>query len=222
MSTSARGSTDHRSLDDARLQYVLRRAAVAAILFDCTSARALLDFPDAEVGRLFKIQLAQVIGLSTALHPDLCSIPGEHEKQLSRAKRGSKRRRSESEHSIDRSASNAARHSLVGEGKLLRTAVICEALGITEQRLGKDVAAGRIFSVDVETTPYYPAFFVAKELDRRDLAKVVRKLGELTDWGKWKFFTEPNASLDNLTPLRALMDGGVKQVLRAAAAFAKR
>lgn len=160
----------------------------------------------------------QIVGLSTALKLDLHSIREEDEKQRSHSKRGSMRRKSTSAHT-DASAANAARHSLVAEGQMLRTADVCQALGITEERLSKDVALGRIFSVEIEAAPFYPAFFLANEIGRKDLAKVVRKLGDLTGWRKWDFFTKPNGALGNLTPLQALMHGEVKQTLRAAAGF---
>ncbi|WP_147309969.1 hypothetical protein [Paraburkholderia sp. BL6669N2] len=187
------------------MQYLLRRAAVAAILFDPIGAKALLDLPDAEVGRRFKISLARLIGRATVLNVDLASIREED----GRSKRGSERRR-------------PARDSLVAEGKLLRAAIVCAALGITERQLTSDLAAGRIFNVDINADEFYPAFFLASELDRRQLAKVVRRLDGLTGWAKWRFFTEPKASLANLTPLQALLHGEMKPVLQTADAFIAR
>ncbi|WP_288830902.1 hypothetical protein [uncultured Paraburkholderia sp.] len=123
---------------------------------------------------------------------DLRAIREEGEKLRDRVKRGSERRMS-------------PRHALVAEGKLLRAEIVCEALGITQQRLDKAVASGRIFSVEVHRVEYFPAFFVATELDRKHLSKVVRRLDGLTGWAKWKFFTSQNALLDNLTPLQMLV-----------------
>ncbi|CAN7546818.1 hypothetical protein [Caballeronia sp. LjRoot31] len=206
MPRSTRNTREDPLRDDARVIHVLRCAAVAAILFDLSSALALLDLPDAELGRLFKTRLAQVIGLSTALNIDQRSVREQDKKQPGETNLGPNPRTS-------------IRYSLVAKGKLLRTAVVCEALGITEQRLGKDVAASRIFSVEIEGEQYYPAFFLANELDRKDLAKVVRRLDGLTGWRKWNFFTKPKASLGNLTPLQALLCGDMKQVLHAASAL---
>jgi hypothetical protein len=47
----------------------------------------------------------------------------------------------------------------------------------------------------------------------------VRRLDGLNGWAKWKFFTEPKASLTNLTPLQALLHGEMKPVLQTADAF---
>ncbi|QSN63479.1 MULTISPECIES: hypothetical protein [unclassified Caballeronia] len=209
MQRSARARKRNRALDDARLQLAFRRAAVAMILFDPIAAEALLDLPDAELGRRFKISLARTIGRATALNLDLRAIREEGEQLRGRAKRRSQRR-------MSREA------ALVAEGKLLRAEIVCQALSISEKRLRKDVARRRIFDVDVEGTQYYPAFFLANELNRKHLAKIVRRLGGLDGWSKWGFFTEPNGSLADFTPLQALTRGEVTQVLRIAAALVGR
>lgn len=78
---------------------------------------------------------------------DLASIHDED----GRSKEASKRQRS-------------ARNSLVAEGKLLRAAIVCQALGMTKQLLAKDVAASRIINVVTKADEFYPAFFLAKDL----------------------------------------------------------
>jgi hypothetical protein len=190
------------------MEYLFRRAAVAAVLFDPIGSEALLKLPDAEVGRLFKIHLARTMGVATVLNLDLRSLREQDEKQRSKRKRGAIRRMS-------------SRNALVTEGKLLRAKIVCEALGITEQRLSKRVAKGCIFSVEIGGEQYYPAFFLATELDRKGRSKIARRLGGLTGWEKWSFFTEPKESLASLTPLQALLRGEVKKVLRTAKAVAK-
>ncbi|SAK98186.1 hypothetical protein AWB78_05627 [Caballeronia calidae] len=190
------------------MQHLFRRAAVAVVLFDLRAAEALLKLPDAELGRLFKISLARVMGVATVLNLDRRSVRGQGAQLSSKIKRRAVRRMS-------------PRKALVAEGKLLRAEILCDAWGITEQRLNKRVSAGRVFSVEVEAEQYYPAFFLANELDRKDLAKVVRRLDGLTGWSKWRFFTEPMEPLGGLTPLQAILRGDVKRVLRTAKAAAK-
>ncbi|RKR36243.1 hypothetical protein [Paraburkholderia sp. BL17N1] len=209
MSRSGPGSDDDPSFDSTPVSRLLRTAAVAAILFDLSAAQALLELPNAELGRLFKRKLAQVIGLSTALNLDMNSNHEHSERPNEDLHRVPHRRVS-------------PRKSLVSQGRLLPAAVVCEAFGISEQRLAKNVAGGQIFSVDVGGNQFYPAFFLAKELDRRQLAKVVRRLNGLTGWVKWRFFTDPKASLANLTPLQALLHGEMKPVLQTADAFIAR
>jgi len=183
-------------------------AAVAAVLFDPTAAAALLEIPDAELGRLFKIRLMRIAGLSTALNLEVSSTSGRMKSTSNRGRRGSKR-------------SESARYALIAEGKLLHLTDFLAASGISEHRLAKDLAARRLFSVEIGRNAYYPAFFLVDEFDRKTLAKVSRQLGNVAGWRKWKFFTTPKTKLGNSTPLQALMRGDAKHVLRSAAAFAE-
>jgi hypothetical protein len=205
----ANDESENSPRHDPRALQVLRMAAVAATLFDPTAARALLDIPDAELGRLFKIRLMKIAGLSTVLDLDVSSIRSESQQASIEANRGSKRSRS-------------ARYTLIAKGKLLHKSDFLAASGISEQRLTKDLAAGRIFSVDIGTDAYFPAFFLVDELDRKILANIVRRLDGLTGWRKWNYFTTPNMSLGNSTPLQALMRGDAKQVMRSVAAFVEK
>ncbi|WMY11082.1 hypothetical protein [Paraburkholderia phenoliruptrix] len=205
MSRPSRKNRDTPLLDDARMDDLFRRAAVAAVLFDPIAAQELLKLPDAELGRRFKICLARVTGMATVLNLDLPEPREQDEKQRSKRKRGAIRRMS-------------SRNALVSAGRLLRAEIFCEALGITDQKLSKRVAKGRVFSVEVGGAQYYPAFFLANGLNRKDLSRVARRLGGIAGWSKWGFFTEPKESLGGLTPLQSLLHGDVKRVLRAAKA----
>ena len=198
--------TSEPSSPDARVFEILRSAAVAVTLFDPVGARALLEIPDAELGRLFKRALVRVAGLATVLNIEQRSI--HEESALRRRELGS-----------HQGASTAAR--LVANAKLLHKSHFCAATGFTPRRVSKEIAAQRIFSVDIDDEPYIPAFFLVEQISRKDLAKVVRTLRDLTGWGKWNFFTTPNSALDDLTPLQAVFYGDRKQVLRAAAEFAQ-
>jgi len=199
--------TREPSTADARVSEILRSAAVAVTLFDPVGARALLEIPDAELGRLFKRALVRVAGLATVLNIEQHSI--REESALRRRELGS-----------NQGESTPAR--LVANAKLLHKSHFCAAIGFTPQRVSKEVAAHRIFSVDIDDEPYFPAFFLVKQIRRKDLAKVVRTLGDLTGWDKWHFLTTPNSGLDDLTPLQALLYDDRKQVLRAAAESAER
>jgi len=196
------GSQDSPHHDDRALR-IIDMAAVAAVLFDPAGARALLEISDAELGRLFKIRLMRIAGLSTALNLDVSSTPGQIQSASNEGKRG-----------------KSARYDLIAKGRLLHLTDFLTASDISEHRLAKDLAARRLFSVEIGRDAYYPAFFLVDELDRKALAKVSRRLGNLAGWRKWKFFTTPKMTLGNSTPLQALMRGDAKQVLRSAAAFA--
>jgi len=201
------GSQDSPRHDDRALR-LIHMAAVAAILFDPAGARTILEIPDAELGRLFKIRLMRIAGLSTALNMEVSSTPGGMRSASNRGERGSKRGKS-------------ARYALIAKGKLLHLTNFLAASGISEHMLVKDLAARRLFSVEIGRDAYYPAFFLVDELDRKTLAKVLRRLGNVAGWRKWKFFTTPKTKLGNSTPLQALMRGDAKQVLQSAAAFAE-
>jgi hypothetical protein len=176
-------------------------------LFDPIGARALLKIPDAELGRRIKRALVSVAGLATVLNIEQPSIREE-----------SAQRRIE----LGANQGESAPARLVATAKLIHFSHFCAVIGFTPQRVRKDVAAQRIFSVDIDDEPYFPAFFLVEQIRRKDLAKVVQTLEDLTGWSKWNFFTTPNSALDDLTPLQALFYGDKKQVLRAAAEFAER
>jgi hypothetical protein len=199
-------SSNQPSPHNARVSQILRNAAVAVTLFDPLAAQALLELSDAELGRRLKLALVQVAGLATVLNLDLSSIGDE-----------SADRRKEP-HST---RPKLTPEFLVAKTKVLRESDFRAAMGFTNQRLREDVATRRIFSVDIDGEPYFPTFFLVKQIRRKDLAKVVRTLRDLSGWSKWTFFTTPTRALGDLTPLQALHYGDRKQVLRAAAEFAK-
>jgi hypothetical protein len=200
-------STVEPSPQNSHVLELLQSAAVAATLFDPVGARALFEIPAAELGRRFKRALVRVAGLATVLDIEQRSIREE-----------SAQRRQEL--ASNRGEPTPAR--LVASAKLLHKSHFCAAIGFTPQRVNKEIAAQRLFTVDIEDERYLPAFFLVEQIRRKDLAKVVRTLGDLAGWDKWSFFTTPNCALDSLTPLQALFYGDRKQVLRAAVEFTKR
>jgi hypothetical protein len=203
------------------VEYAIGPAVVAAFLVDPAGVQALLDIPDAELGRLFKNRLWEVIGVATVHNLDLRSM-GEEERLRKRSSRLSKVRTPKREELTQRGLANSERYSLVKEGKLLREEDFCLAAHISEKKLNKYVASGQIFSADVGTEPYYPAFFLSRMIDRDDFAKVIRRLGDTPGWSKWDFFTTPTEALGGSTPLQLLKIEEVKTVLKAAVDFAKR
>lgn len=199
--------TGELSSPDAHVSELLRSAAVALTLFDPIGARALLQISDAELGRRFKLALVRVAGLATVLNIE----------ERSTREESAQRREALRSHQGETTPAR-----LIAKARLLRKSHFCAAIGFTPQRVDKEVAAQRIFSVDVDDEPYFPAFFLVEEIRRKDLAKVVRTLGNQEGWSKWNFFTTPNSALDELTPLQALFYGDRKQVLLAAAESAER
>ena len=162
---------------------------------------ALLHLPDAEIGRRFKERLWEVIGVATVLNLDLRAMHAEEQKLRGRIERESER------------------YQLFLQGKLLKAEDLIGASGITEKALAKNINSGRVFAVELGSEPYYPVFFLSKVLDRKVLARVVRRLGDIDGWKKWEFFTTPIASLGGSTPLQLLRVNEVKNVMKAASVF---
>src|SRR6185437_72914 len=175
MPRSGSNAKDNPLFNGTDVRHVMRNAAVAAMLSDPTGAEASLLLSDAEIGRLFKAHLIQVIGTATLSNLDLSSTRDEDENQSHLTRR----RASKSEGLTNISAANIERHSLVLQGRLLPAEDFCKAAGITEQRLSDDVATCRLFTVEFESNQYYPIFALSNLVDRRDFARVVRRLGDL-------------------------------------------
>ncbi|PRY05601.1 hypothetical protein [Paraburkholderia sp. BL25I1N1] len=215
----ARQTEETTALEDARVDYAIGRAVAAAILVDPAGVEALLDIPDAELGRLFKNRLWKIIGVATVYNLDLRAMREEDERLRKRSSHLSKVRASELEGKTQ--GALAARYALVQDGKLLREKDFCLAAHITVKKLGKDLTSGRIFSANAGRARYYPAFFLSHMIGRNDLARVIRRLRDTPGWSKWDFFTTATKELGGWTPLQLLKNGEVKTVLMAAAEFAK-
>ncbi|WP_275922406.1 hypothetical protein [Burkholderia sola] len=179
-------------------------------------ARALLSLSDEQLGHLFKVGIAQVIDLAGTITFGIAAAATRDRKPA-----GGKKRAAGVVADPERQV-QAERRMLVADGKLLPAAQTWAGLGMTRQALSKAVASGRIFTVDVGAAQYYPAFYLAGDIDRKTLGKVTQCLGDLPGWSKWQFFMTPKASLGNVTPLVALSRGKVDEVERAATAFAER
>lgn len=120
------------------------------------------------------------------------------------------------------SNAQAARNRLAAARKVVPAGEIIAQLDISRQALSKAVQAHRLFAVEAGGERLYPAFFADADLDRRQLERVAKELGELPGWQKWEFFTTPKASLGGLTPVEALKRGRYTETRRAAIGFLER
>jgi len=200
----------------------LRSAVGAATMLGPEAAKALLALPDEELGRLLKLGISQVIDLAGLVTFDREAPASRNTKKSGRGKTAASPSAESSDPFGFECRTLPERQALVDSSKLLPAAKVWKGLDMTRQALNKAVASGRIFIVDVGASQYYPAFYLASDIDRKTLAKVTQLLGSLPGWSKWQFFTTPKASLGNITPLKALSRGKVEQVAQAAAAFAER
>jgi hypothetical protein len=114
------------------------------------------------------------------------------------------------------------REELRCEGKLLSSVELAKRLGLTRQAVTNAVRELRMFSLeDKSGKKLYPAFFAWSDLDRSDLEKVTKRLGQLPGESKWQFFSNPRLSHNGQTPIEALTNGHLDAVMAAAGSFAE-
>ena len=120
------------------------------------------------------------------------------------------------QHAVTSVMARIANHELLSSAELQR------ALNVKRQAISGAVKAGRLFAlVGPSGDNYYPSFYADPTLDRRIVEKVTKALGALPAASKYHFLTAKSTWL-NATPLDALRNGRVDDVLAAAAGFAQR
>ena len=117
----------------------------------------------------------------------------------------------------------AARAQHLAAGRLLPAAEFQKALAVTKQAVSNAVLQHRMFYLTGPSGEHlYPTFFTEDRYHRKDLYKVSKRLGNMPGGNKWQFFTKGKGSLEGKTPLEALAEGRLDDVLVAAAGFAER
>lgn len=109
-----------------------------------------------------------------------------------------------------------------GGPQLVDVVEFAEALGCPVEGIAKLVSAGSVIFVERDGVQLYPTFFADTTLKRRQLRAVVKALGSWDSLTKWRFFVSGKGSLGGLTPLEALRQGRVREVMRTAEGFAER
>lgn len=116
-----------------------------------------------------------------------------------------------------------ARERHLREGRLMSAEKFRQALGITRQAVSKAVVQQRLFSLEGPAGKLvFPGFFTEPQYDRRTLERISRVLGDLPGPSKWQFFTTGKASLRGQTPLQAIANGQIANVVMAATGFRER
>lgn len=114
------------------------------------------------------------------------------------------------------------RSKLVKRKDVLPSGEFAEALGVSREVLNKEVAAHRVFAMELGDETYYPAFYLQLDTDRKKFERVCKALGGISGWSKWDFFTRPKGSLGDKTPLQALKDkDSLAAVVTSAIGFAE-
>ncbi|WP_051971305.1 hypothetical protein [Massilia sp. 9096] len=121
-----------------------------------------------------------------------------------------------------RAGSAAALASRIERKELITSAELQDALKIRRQSVSEAVKSHRLLAlVGPSGENYYPTFYADPDFDRRALEKVTKSLGALPGASKYSFFTTKSNVLGT-TPLGALRQGRLVDVLNAAAAFGDR
>jgi hypothetical protein len=106
--------------------------------------------------------------------------------------------------------------------ELLTAEELLGRLGGDRRWLSAALESGRLFAVQAPSgADFFPAFFADDSLDRRALGKVTKVLSGLPGASQYQFFVSKFFTL-GMTPLEALAEGRVRDVLTTAAGFAER
>lgn len=121
-----------------------------------------------------------------------------------------------------RFGSEAALLSRIDSGELVTRDMLVTRLGKNHRWVNNALKAGRIFSLQAPSgVDYFPSFFADSTYDRRAIGRVSKVLALLPGPSKYFFLTTKSLML-GMTPLEALVEGRVKDVLVCASGFAVR
>ncbi|WP_295751580.1 hypothetical protein [Undibacterium sp.] len=110
------------------------------------------------------------------------------------------------------------------ENKVLVTSKeLQDLLQVTPRFIDDAVRDNRLFEIAGPAgEKYYPAFYADVSLDRHSIEKVCEALYSLPPTSKFHFFTSKSTYLGIKTPLEALKEGRLANVLAAATGYAER
>ncbi|MGF6505888.1 hypothetical protein [Paraburkholderia sp. 32] len=116
-----------------------------------------------------------------------------------------------------RRQASKARREMVRNGTLLGEPEFRALLGVGERRLASLVAAGSLFSIDVDGLRYFPAVLGDPGRDCTRLYSLCRILVPAPSASRLDFLESRQGSLGGLSPLDALGDSRLYRSVRAAA-----
>jgi hypothetical protein len=113
------------------------------------------------------------------------------------------------------------RQQILARDDMLTLAQAAEALGLTAPAVNDRFRAGKLIALEAGARGRrYPAWQFDDEIAGRPLETVLAVLKGLSSWAIYRFFTTPDSSLEDETPLEALRRGDVEAALGAAKLFA--
>lgn len=106
--------------------------------------------------------------------------------------------------------------------ELLTATEFCEALGVSVDWLDDALQDGRVFAIVAPSGRlYYPSFYADPTINRRALERVAQVLSMLPPLSQYTFFQRNWIPLAGCSPLDALRDGRIDDVVRMAIAIAE-
>lgn len=118
-----------------------------------------------------------------------------------------------------REVSAKAVQTHIENGNLVSCSDLKRKLHIDDVYISKALAERRLFAItDSAGVLHYPAFYSDPGLDRGALEAVAQQLGDLPATVKFHFFTSSKLTLQGKTPVEALREGRLNDVLRVATA----
>jgi hypothetical protein len=122
-----------------------------------------------------------------------------------------------------RLAASSALRRRVESGELVSLEDFQARSQLTAEQIDRAVSDGRLLAiVDEEGVSYYPIFYANPRYDRHEIEEVTKKLAGLHPTVKYHFFISKAFSLHGKTPLEALEEGRLDDVLRAARSCVER
>lgn len=110
----------------------------------------------------------------------------------------------------------------IERGDLITRAKLQRRLQLPDATLDAALEAGQLFALPgPDGLDYFPAFFVDPTYADRDLARVAVILRDLPASVRYHFFLSPSFRLQS-TPLEALAEGRIDEVLSTATGFVER
>lgn len=209
-------------LADPIFESVLAGAATA-VAVNGDMASDVLKMPDMDLGRLLKDKIAVLLPVMQRFQAGNEPAAPESDESLGYEVSVPRPRGMKLKGKLDMAMQHEMamqeRTRMVEQKRLLNTEDMIRASGLQRQTLTKAVTSGRMFTVKVGPTTYYPSFYAHSEIDPKVLGSVTRKLVGLPGWLKLDFFESKNGALGNRSPLDALLKGKIDEVAELAEAY---
>ena len=112
------------------------------------------------------------------------------------------------------------RQEILARDDMLTLAEAAQTLGLTPPAVNNRFRAGKLIALEAAARGRrYPAWQFEDEIAGRPLEAVLNVLKGLSCWTIYRFFTTPDSTLEDETPVEVLRRGGIEAVVEAAKLF---